>query len=114
MKQKSEMLTPLARDLRKRSTDAEKTLWQQLRGRRLDGFKFRRQVVIEPYIVDFVCLDMKLIVELDGGQHLDQSLEDQQRTAALEAMGYRVVRFWNHDVLKHTDAVVVEIYRQLT
>jgi len=103
-------LTSLARKLRKESTDAERLLWQYLRGRRLDGFKFRRQVVIESYIVDFVCFDAKLIIELDGGQHLDQQELDENRTKDLLVMGYRVLRFWNHEVLSEMEAVLEEIH----
>jgi len=103
-------LTPLARKLRQSSTDAEAMMWQHLRGRRLNSYKFRRQVVIEPYIVDFVCFDVKLIVELDGGQHLDQQQQDEKRTEYLEGMGYRVLRFWNHDVFNKTESVLERIY----
>lgn len=102
---KDSNLTPLARSLRQQSTDAERLLWEHLRGRRLSGYKFRRQVVIDPYIVDFVCFDAKLIVELDGSQHLERQKEDEERTAYLTAMGYRVLRFWNHEVLNDMDAV---------
>ena len=98
-----------ARRLRQEATDAESLLWRHLRGRRLRGYKFRRQVVIEPYIVDFVCFNAKLIVEADGGQHGDQMAYDAQRTAELEAMGYSVVRFWNHEILKEFDSVLQRI-----
>jgi len=106
-------LIPLARTLRKRSTDAERRIWQHLRGRSLAGYKFRRQEVIEPYIVDFVCFDAKVIVELDGGQHLEQEKLDEERTRYLERMGYRVLRFWNHEVLAETEVVVEKIYSVL-
>ncbi|MFV1983533.1 MAG: endonuclease domain-containing protein [Thiohalomonadales bacterium] len=103
------ILTTRARDLRKNSTDAEQLLWKHLRGRRLEGFKFKRQLVIEPYIVDFVCLDVKLIVEADGGQHSEQIVYDNKRTTRLEYLGYRVLRFWNNDILNETQSVLETI-----
>ena len=98
-----------ARALRRQSSDAEKTLWGHLRARRLNGFKFRRQVVIESYIVDFICVEAKLIIEADGGQHTEQRTYDAVRTARLEYLGYRVLRFWNHEVLGELDAVLERI-----
>ena len=103
----------LARKLRKASTDAEKRLWFQLKSRNLAGYKFRRQHPITPYIVDFVCIEKKLIVELDGGQHAEQIVADAERTAYLESKGYRIVRFWNNDALKQTEVVMQEILRNL-
>ncbi len=88
-----------ARRLRKHPTDAERLLWRHLRLRQLGGYKFRRQQPLGPYIVDFVCLAKRLIVEVDGGQHAEQAEEDAQRTAWLEAQGFRVLRFWNTEVL---------------
>ena len=105
----SKILLSHARTLRRQSSEAEFALWRQLRGRRLNGYKFRRQVVIEPYIVDFVCLEAKLIIEADGGQHADQQAYDAQRTAKLEAMGYTVIRFWNHEILGELDSVLERI-----
>jgi very-short-patch-repair endonuclease len=102
-------LLPRARKLRRDSTDAEKALWRLLRGRQLHGFKFRRQVILEPYIVDFVCFDAKLIIEADGGQHAANLAYDSERAAQLEFMGYRVIRFWNHEILKETEAVLEKI-----
>ena len=104
----------LARNLRKQATDAELRLWQHLRGRRMAGYKFRRQITIEPYIVDFVCLEARLIIEADGGQHMDQMEEDQKRTAYLEKKGYKVMRFWNNEILNQTDDVLEQIHRYLT
>ncbi len=109
----SERLRALARAQRRQATDAERLLWQHLRGRHLKGFKFRRQVVIEPYIVDFVCLDAKLIIEADGGQHTEQTVYDSRRTARLETMGYRVIRFWNHEILKELYSVLEQIQSAL-
>ena len=103
----------LAQQLRKSSTDAESRLWLHLKNRNLAGFKFRRQHPIPPYIVDFVCLDEQLIVELDGGQHAEQTVRDIERTAFLETKGFRVIRFWNDVVLTQTETVLEEILRQL-
>ena len=100
----------LARSLRQHATDAERLLWKHLRGHRLAGYKFRRQMVIEPYIVDFVCLDAKLIVEADGGQHAEQVYDDAKRTAFLASLGYEVMRFWNHEILGDIDAVIGRIH----
>ncbi|MFH0342783.1 MAG: endonuclease domain-containing protein [Chromatiales bacterium] len=99
----------LARALRKNSTETERCLWSRLRGRRLDGVKFRRQQVLGPYVVDFLCLEPKLIIEVDGGQHAEQVSNDLQRTEYLKVLGYRVLRFWNHDVLGDPDAVLESI-----
>lgn len=85
-------------------TEAEDRLWQELRGRRLDRTKFRRQVPIGNYIADFLCPDAKLVVEIDGGQHAESDY-DRTRDAALKAQGFRVLRFWNDDVLRDLDAV---------
>jgi very-short-patch-repair endonuclease len=105
-------LTPVARKLRVNSTDAEQRLWQHLRARQLLGFKFRRQVPVGGHIADFLCEQAKLVVELDGGQHGD-SASDGLRTHALEAAGYRTLRFWNNDVLANTEGVLEEIARTL-
>ena len=95
-----------ARSLRKKSTDAEYALWNLLRNRQLVGYKFRRQAPIGRYIVDFLCFERKLVVELDGGQHQEQANYDAERTRVLESRGYRVIRFWNNLVLEDTDAVL--------
>ncbi len=102
-------LKELAKNLRKNSTDAERKLWQFLRNRQLQGYKFRRQVVIEPYIVDFVSFEKKLIIELDGSQHLSQKHEDKIREGYLRKKGYCVLRFWNDDVLSDTERVLQHI-----
>ena len=88
-----------ARGLRRRQTDAERRLWARLRDRRLLGAKFARQVPIGSYVVDFCCRERKLIVELDGGQHAAHADHDAGRTAFLQALGYRVLRFWDNDAL---------------
>jgi lysyl-tRNA synthetase class 2 len=98
-----------ARRLRRDQTDAERALWFRLRDRRLAGLKFRRQMPLGRYVVDFCCESARLIVELDGGQHSEREKEDRERTEALEAMGYLVLRFWNNDVLRNTDGVVESI-----
>ena len=95
-----------ARQLRKNSTDAEKFLWSHIRNRQLEGWKFRRQVPIGHYIADFVCFELRLIVELDGGQHAEQLDYDLRRTEFLQAKGYRVVRFWNNEVLGNIEGVL--------
>ena len=102
-----------ARRLRRNQTDAERVLWFQLRGRRLRGLKFKRQVPIDRYVVDFCCSDARLIIELDGGQHATRILEDSNRTKILEAMGYLVLRFWNNDVLQNNEGVLEEILNTL-
>jgi very-short-patch-repair endonuclease len=106
------MPNPKARQLRLSSTDAERRMWSALRDRRLMRYKFRRQHPIGDYIVDFACTRHALVIELDGGQHAD-SAADAHRTAWLESQGWRVIRFWNHDVLTNTDGVVEAILRAL-
>lgn len=97
-----------ARGLRGSMTDAERKLWYYLRGRRLLQFKFRRQFPIAPYIVDFVCLDGDLIVEVDGGQH-NGSMHDGIRDRFLREQGFTVLRFWNNDVLTDIEPVLTYI-----
>jgi very-short-patch-repair endonuclease len=93
-----------AKQLRRDMTDAERKLWSILRSRQLDGAKFRRQQPIGPFIADLVCQDAKLIVEADGGQHSEDEA-DKRRTAYLSSKGYRILRFWNNDILTNLDAV---------
>jgi very-short-patch-repair endonuclease len=95
-----------ARALRKELTPAERKLWSVLRGNKLNGVSFRRQHAIGNYIVDFVSIKKKLIIELDGSQHLEQTEYDAERTRYLESQGYRVIRFWNSQVEKELDGVV--------
>ncbi len=102
-----------ARQLRNSAIDAEVRLWHHLRLKQLGGCRFRRQVPIAGYIVDFICLERKLIVELDGGQHLDLAVRDLVRTRKLEAAGYRVQRYWNHEVLLQVADVLEDILRKL-
>lgn len=98
-----------ARGLRARSTDAERKLWSVLRGGQLDGLKFRRQHPIPPYIVDFFCASLGLVVELDGSQHTGES--DQARTRHLQSKGLTVLRFWDNEALTQTEAVAVAILK---
>ncbi len=102
-----------ARELRKSATDAEQRLWQNLRSRQMNGYKFRRQAPIGKYIVDFLCKEAKLVVELDGSQHCLQEEHDQRRTDYLISHGYRVVRYWNNQVLQEGEAVLEDILLQL-
>ncbi len=102
-----------ARELRATMTDAEQTLWRYLRNRQLQGFKFRRQHEIGCYIADFVRTEAMLIVELDGGQHLEQMAYDAHRTRQLKIMGYNLLRFWNNDVLTDTESVLEVILTTL-
>lgn len=113
--QRSAQLIINARDLRENSTEMEKKIWTQLRGRRFEGYKFRRQHDIGKYIVDFVCLEHKLIIELDGGQHNEQAQKsyDDERTKYLEKNGYKVLRFWNNEVNSNFEGVLETIYNGL-
>jgi very-short-patch-repair endonuclease len=97
-----------ARDLRRNMTDAERLLWYFLRARRFAGCKFRRQHPIGPFIADFACVERRLVIEADGGQHAE-SASDARRTRWLAAEGWRVVRFWNDDSMRRTDDVLEEI-----
>ena len=99
----------LQRALRTHPTDAENRLWQRLRGRQIADCKFRRQHPFMDHVLDFVCLEMRLVVEVDGGQHQD-SEADRERDRRLHAAGLRVLRFWNNQVLQETDAVVEVIW----
>lgn len=101
-----------ARELRQTMTDAERRLWYVLRDRRLRGYKFRRQRPIGPYIVDFVCLERRVVIEADGGQHADNE-RDIHRTAWLERHSWRVIRFWNNDILVNAEGVAAEILAAL-
>ena len=102
-----------ARELRKNPTDAERLLWQKLRFWQVDGCKFRRQQPLGRYIVDFVCLQRKLIVELDGGQHAQHADYDKERDGWLRGQGFVVLRFWNHDVHANIDGVMEVILKNL-
>lgn len=105
-----------ARALRQSPTTAEQLLWRHLRNRQLAGAKFRRQHPLGPYILDFVCLEHGLVVEVDGGQHADPQAQayDQQRSAWLQQQGLRVLRFWNHEVVQQTNEVLAHVLQALT
>ncbi|HVM85325.1 MAG TPA: endonuclease domain-containing protein [Candidatus Binatia bacterium] len=102
-----------ARRLRRQSTDAELALWKHLRGRRFEGWKFRRQVPMGRYIVDFFCLEAGLVIEVDGGQHDRDRRKDEIRTAYIASHGYRVIRFWNNDVLSNIEGVLEQVLSTL-
>ncbi|HEU0153010.1 MAG TPA: endonuclease domain-containing protein [Arenimonas sp.] len=103
---------PFAKHLRQSMTEAEHRLWFHLRAHRFAGYKFRRQQPIGPYIVDFAAMRHRLVIEADGGQH-NGDARDAQRDDWLTAQGYRVLRFWNHEVLQNTELVLEEIWRAL-
>ena len=100
-----------ARELRNNATDAERALWRQLRLWQLEGYKFRRQQPLGRFIVDFVCLEKRVVIELDGGQHAEQKEYDAERDAWLRAEGFRVLRFWNNEVLKSIEVIKEEILK---
>ncbi len=102
-------LITIARNNRLRSTPAERELWKILRNREINGYKFARQFPIPPYIVDFCCRERKLVIELDGGGHIDKQKQDQEREVYLESQGYRVIRFSNDQVLKDKGQVYESI-----
>jgi len=95
-----------SRELRNNATVPERKLWQHIRNRQISGVRFNRQVPIDPFICDFVARTPKLIIERDGGQHAVRTVEDERRTRFLESRGYRVLRFWNNDVLVNVEGVL--------
>jgi adenine-specific DNA-methyltransferase len=95
-----------ARELRRSQTEAERNFWNRVRDRRLSGYKFRRQHPIGPFVVDFVCLDRRLIIELDGGQHALDVEEDRKRSLFLESQGYTILRLWNNEVFENMEGVL--------
>jgi very-short-patch-repair endonuclease len=102
-----------ARRLRRDLTEAEKSLWHSLRSK-LPQYRWRRQMPIGPYFADFACFAEKLVIELDGGQHAAAATQDASRTCFLQAQGYRVIRFWNNDVLDNSDGVLEVIASELS
>jgi very-short-patch-repair endonuclease len=103
-----------AQELRKEPTATEQLLWTRLRKQQIAGHKFRRQQVLGPYIVDFVCLEKLLVIELDGGQHAERQRYDERRTRWLEQHGFRVLRFWDNQVFRELEAVLRVIEQALT
>ncbi|WP_297424602.1 endonuclease domain-containing protein [uncultured Acinetobacter sp.] len=109
-------LLEFAKSMRHTATDAENLMWQILRAKRFMNLKFRRQHVIKPYIVDFYCHEIGLVVELDGSQHAlpEHQIYDAKRTEFLDALGLTVVRYWNHDVLSRMDVVLEDLWMKCT
>jgi len=108
-------LSAFARQLRLKQTDAERALWKMLKGKQLDGIKFRRQQPIGPYIVDFVSFEKRLVIEIDGGQHNESAIKgkDDARTKRLEAEDFHILRFWNNDVIMNIEGVLETIRNAL-
>lgn len=102
-----------ARHMRHEPTDAERKFWLAVRGRQFGGYKFKRQYPVVAYIADFVCLEQKLIVELDGGQHAQQAGYDAERTAYLQTQGFRVLRYWNDEFLRMPNVILEDVWRAL-
>ena len=98
-----------ARELRRNETEVERRLWYAIRDRGIAGAKFRRQVSVGPYVADFACITHKLVIELDGGQHAENTQADAARTRILGARGFRVLRFWNNDVIENLDGIIETI-----
>ncbi len=105
-------LTTVSRKLRRNSTEAEKLLWNHLRAKQIDGLKFKRQTPVGKYIVDFVCFEKDLVIELDGGQHAEQSEDDRVRDSWLNSQGFKVLRFWNNEVFANIEGVFEIIRRE--
>ncbi|HAS54263.1 MAG: hypothetical protein A2X56_12295 [Nitrospirae bacterium GWC2_57_13] len=109
---KTVLKSRLQQRLRRTMTDAERKLWNLVRGRQMGGLKFRRQHPFENYILDFVCLEKKIVVEIDGGQHQERNEMDAIRTKVLEDAGFSVLRFWNHEILQQPEAVTEKIWQE--
>ena len=102
-------LISFAKSLRKRATDTENNLWYYLRAKRFQGLKFRRQHPVGPYIVDFVCLESRIIIELDGSQHVAEEEKDKKRDAWLRQEGYKVLRFWDNEFYQNREGILEKI-----
>lgn len=100
-----------AKHLRKNMTDTERKLWRHLRAKQLDTYRFRRQELIGTYVADFVCYESKLIVECDGGHHMDQIQQDHQRDEWFRSQGFKILRFWNNEVLTNIEGVLETIHK---
>jgi very-short-patch-repair endonuclease len=109
----SSQLRNFAKKMRREPTDAEATMWQLLRDRRLAPFKFRRQVPFQGYILDFVCFEQRLVIEIDGSQHAESNA-DATRDSLLRREGFAVIRYWNHDVLQRRSAILEDILQKLS
>ena len=109
----SDKFASVARKLRKKSTIAENLLWQKLRNRQLEGFKFRRQQPLGPYIVDFVNFEKRIVIEIDGGQHAVLKSKDENRDAWLNDEGFKVMRFWNNEVFENLEGILQVIRNRL-
>ena len=107
------MLHENAKGLRKHMTIAERSVWSILRNNQLKGLKFRRQQPLGKYIVDFVCFEKKVFIEIDGGQHIREQEHDKTRTERINSQGYRVIRFWNNQVLKELEAVRRKLWNEM-
>ena len=105
--------TSRARSLRSDMTDVERLLWRTIRSKQVNACRFRRQHPIGPYIADFACIERRLVVELDGGQHQEQNARDEQRTVFLQTQGWQVLRFWNNGVLNNLDGDLSTIVEHL-
>lgn len=112
MPAEKQALRSYAKELRRKQTDAERVLWMRLRARQVNGLKFRRQHPIGRYIADFCCPEKCLVIEIDGGQHMNRTFADERRTEFLVQEGYRVLRYWNHDVLAAPEAVLQHIIQE--
>jgi very-short-patch-repair endonuclease len=112
---RNKIFTERARELRRNENDAERRMWSLVRANRMSGYKFRRQHALGTYIADFICLKARLVIEVDGDTHgTDEAEElDAKRTEVIESLGYRVIRFWNHEVLAETDDVADAIFNAL-
>ena len=108
-----ERLLKFAKAMRHQPTNAEAVIWTALRGARLQGFKFKRQQPIGVYIIDFVCFEYSLIIEIDGGQHGDKTSKGHERSNWLQSQGFRILRFWNNEVIERKDDVLESIIRAL-
>jgi very-short-patch-repair endonuclease len=112
-RQNNKMHRDLARDLRKNTTLPEQQLWKALRKCQLNGYRFRRQMVLGRYIADFVCLNARLVIELDGNHHGEQQGYDRERDNWMQQQQFQVLRFWNHEILNHQEAVLQQISQAL-
>jgi very-short-patch-repair endonuclease len=106
-------LSNFAKILRKRPTDAEKLLWKHLRGKQLENYKFRRQQPIDNYIVDFVCFEKRIVIEVDGGHHSIEIKKDNERNCYLRKQGFKILRFWNNEVMRNINGVMEVIQETL-